>query len=105
VNDPAAEQPRYEAQEISFTAPMYGYQMSQPLGEAAALEAEILEESGMSLETFRRMRVTGTRRLGRLIPKIEVAETPRGVQLSFMLHKGGFATTLLREFMKTEPED
>jgi len=102
VNDPSAEQPRYEAQEISFTAPIYGYKMSQPLGEAAALEAEILEESGISMETFRRMRVTGTRRFGRLTPRVEVTEAPRGVRLSFMLHKGGFATTLLREFMKTE---
>jgi tRNA pseudouridine13 synthase len=102
VNDPITEQPRYEAQEISFTAPIYGYKMSQPLGEAAALEAEIFEESKMSMETFRHMRVTGTRRFGRLTPRIEVTEAPRGVQLSFMLHKGGFATTLLREFMKTE---
>jgi tRNA pseudouridine13 synthase len=62
VNDPVTEQPRYEAQEISFTAPIFGYKMSQPLGEAAVLEAEIFEESKMSIETFRRMRVTGTRR-------------------------------------------
>jgi tRNA pseudouridine13 synthase len=102
VNDPGIEQPRYDSQEISFTAPMYGYQMSQPLDEAAALEAEILDESGMSLEIFRSMRVKGTRRLGRLTPRIEVAVHARGVQLSFMLHKGGFATTLLREFMKTK---
>jgi len=102
VNDPLTEQPRYEAQEISFTAPIYGYQMSKPLGEPAALEAEIFEESEMSMETFRRMKVTGTRRFGRLTPRIEVAEASRGVQLSFMLPKGGFATTLLSEFMKTE---
>jgi tRNA pseudouridine13 synthase len=101
VNDLTTEQPRYEAQEISFTAPIYGYKMSQALDEAAVLEAEIFEESKMSLETFKRMRVTGTRRFGRLTPRIEVTEAPRGVQLSFMLHKGGFATTLLREFMKT----
>ena len=48
VNDPSAEQPRYEDQEISFTAPIYGYRMSRPLGEAAALEAEIFDESGVS---------------------------------------------------------
>jgi tRNA pseudouridine13 synthase len=102
VNDPRIEQRRYNAQEISFTAPMYGYQMSQPLGEAATLEAEILEESKISLETFRRMRVKGTRRLGRLTTRIKVAEVSRGVQLSFMLLKGGFATILLREFMKTK---
>ena len=102
VNDPLTEQPRYEAKEISFTAPIYGYQMSKPLGEAAALEDEIFEESEMSTETFKRMKVTGTRRFGRLTPRIEVTEATRGVQLSFMLPKGGFATTLLREFMKTE---
>jgi tRNA pseudouridine13 synthase len=102
VNDPSTEQPRYEAQEISFTAPIYGYKMSQPLGEAATLEAEIFNESETSMETFKRMKVTGTRRFGRLTPRIEVTEAPRGIQLSFMLHKGGFATTLLREFMKTE---
>jgi tRNA pseudouridine13 synthase len=103
VNDLAVDQPRYEAQEISFTAPMYGFEMSRALGESAVLEAEILEESEISMETFRRMKVTGTRRLGRLKPRIEVAELPRGIELSFMLHKGGFATTLLREFLKTEP--
>jgi len=102
VNDPSTEQPRYEAQEISFTAPIYGYKMSQPLGDAAVLEAEIFDESETSMEKFRRMKVTGTRRFGRLTPRIEVTEAPRGIQLSFMLHKGGFATTLLREFMKPE---
>ena len=76
--------------------------MSRPLGEAAALEAEIFDESGVSMETYKRMKVTGTRRFGRLTPRIEVTETPRGIQLSFMLHKGGFATTLLRELMKPE---
>ncbi len=103
VNDLADEQPRYVAQEISFTAPMFGFQMSEALGDSGALEAEILEESEMSMKNFKRMKVTGTRRLGRLIPRIEVSDSPRGVELSFMLHKGGFATTLLREFMKNEP--
>ncbi len=103
VNDVEVEQPRYVAQEISFTAPMYGFQMSQATGEAGELEALILEESEMSLKTFKRMKVKGTRRLGRLTPRIDVAEVPRGLMLSFTLHKGGFATTLLREFMKNEP--
>ena len=103
VNDVDVEQPRYIAQEISFTAPMYGFQMSKALGEASELEAEILEESEMSMKNFKRMRVKGTRRLGRLTPRIEVAEDPRGLKLSFMLHKGGYATALLREFMKNKP--
>ncbi|MBW1839940.1 MAG: tRNA pseudouridine(13) synthase TruD, partial [Deltaproteobacteria bacterium] len=71
-----------------------------PLGKPGAFEDEILEESGVSLETFRGRKITGTRRFGRLTPRIEVSEAPRGVQLSFMLHKGGYATSMLREFMK-----
>ena len=102
VNDLLTDQPRYESKEISFTAPIYGYQMSKALDEAASLEEEIYQESEMSMNKLKRMKVTGTRRIGRLIPKIEVTAVPRGIQLSFMLHKGGFATILLREFMKNE---
>ena len=104
VNDLEAEQPRYLSKEISFTAPMYGYRMSQPTGDAAKLEAEILEESDVTMEALRRNGVTGTRRLGRLVPSIDVSVVPRGIRLGFMLHKGGFATTLLREFMKTSAD-
>ena len=100
VNDPVAEQARFDAKKISFTAPIYGFKMSRPLAEPGAIEEEILEESGVSMDTFKRAKLTGTRRFGRLVPRIEVSEVPRGVQLSFMLHKGGYATSLLREFMK-----
>jgi tRNA pseudouridine13 synthase len=102
VNDLATDQSRYLAQEISFTAPIYGYKMSKPLGESACLEAEILEESEMTMDVFKRGKITGTRRFGRLTPKIDIIETSRGLQLSFMLPKGGYATTILREFMKNK---
>ncbi len=100
VSDVETDQPRYEVQEISFTAPMFGHKMSQPLGESAILEEEILAESEMSMDVFKKAKITGTRRFGRLAPRIDVAETSRGLQLSFMLPKGGYATTILREFMK-----
>ncbi|MCW4051244.1 MAG: tRNA pseudouridine(13) synthase TruD [Candidatus Bathyarchaeota archaeon] len=105
VDDSDAEQPRYIAQEISFTTPMYGYKMSKPTDEAAQLEDEIFKESNLTMDLLRKQRVTGTRRLGRLIPRIKVDKTQDGVQLSFMLRKGGFATILLREFMKTRLKD
>ncbi len=100
VNDITVDQPRFDSKEISFTAPIFGYKMSHPLEESAKLEAEIFEESEMSMKTFKRMKITGTRRFGRLTPEIEVTQNQRGIQLDFMLHKGGFATTLLQEFMK-----
>lgn len=101
IDDPVDFQQRYINREISFTAPMYGPKMAKATGEPGALESKIFAESGLSNKLLKRNRVTGTRRRGRLTPRIEIEETPRGVQLSFTLHKGGFATILLREFMKT----
>ncbi len=100
VSDLETDQPRFMSQEISFTAPIFGHKMSKPLGESAGLEEEILEETGVTLETLKRAKLTGTRRFGRQIPKIEVMRTQKGIQLSFTLSKGGYATTLLREIMK-----
>jgi len=101
IDDPVGWQHRYVNGGISFTAPMFGPKMDRASGEAGELEAEIFEESGLSNKLLKRNRVTGTRRRGRLMPRIEIYAKPRGIQLSFTLHKGGFATTLLREFMKT----
>ena len=102
VNDIDAEQARFDAGEISFTAPIIGYKMSTPRGEPGVLEDEVLEESGVTMDILRRAKLTGTRRFGRLVPRIEVSEDLRGVRFSFMLHKGGYATSLLREFMKVK---
>ena len=102
VNSVEEEQPRFDAKEISYTAPIYGYKMSHPLGESATLEEKIFEESGVTLTDLKQLNITGTRRFGRLTPDIEIAEVDRGFRLSFTLHKGGYATTVLREFMKND---
>lgn len=100
VNELETDQPRFVAKEISFTAPIYGHKMSKPIGASALLEEEILDESGITMDTLKRAKLTGTRRYGRQVPRIDVKETQRGIQLSFTLSKGGYATTLLREIMK-----
>jgi tRNA pseudouridine13 synthase len=103
VTDASLEQPRYEAQEISFTAPMYGSNMWAATDESAQLEAEILAESPVTLEHFGAFGVEGTRRLGRLLlPDCTVSanEELQGVTMAFSLPKGAFATTILREVMK-----
>jgi tRNA pseudouridine13 synthase len=105
VTDAALEQARYAAQEISFTAPMYGSKMWAATGEAAKLEAEILAESPVTLEHFDNFGVEGTRRLGRLLlPEctVEANEALEGVTIAFALPKGAFATTILREVMKVD---
>lgn len=107
VEDLDAEQPRYVAKEISFTAPLYGPKMRAAQGEAAELEAEILAQTPVTERRFQKAKVQGTRRLGRiLVPDLaaEMGEMDDGltVTVSFTLTKGAFATTVMREIMKVD---
>ena len=102
VIDPAAEQPRLDAKQLSFTAPIYGYKMRQASGEAKELEDEVFASSGLTIEDLRRCGAEGTRRMGRLIPEVTVEPAPEGITLGFTLPAGGYATVVLREFMKND---
>lgn len=103
VVDAAAEQPRYAAQEISFTAPLYGPRMWMAKDEAAELENEVLRQAEVTLDDFGRVHVEGTRRMGRLlVTDLAVEADDEGLVLRFELRKGAFATTVLREVMKVD---
>lgn len=103
VVDDTVEQPRYAAQQVSFTAPIYGPKMWLAKAEAGALEAEILAEADLTLEHFQAARVDGSRRLGRLlVPDLHSAMNEEGLVVEFFLPKGAFATTVLRELMKVD---
>ncbi len=103
VEDAAAEQPRFAAQEISFTAPLFGAKMWPAAGDAGALEAMILAETEITEDRWRIAKIEGGRRLGRVIaPDLRLTQVAQGLLLEFFLPKGSFATTLLREFMKNE---
>jgi tRNA pseudouridine13 synthase len=102
VEDSQVEQPRFERGEISFTAPIYGYKMREAKYEAKTLEDSIFAEAGVTLDDLRRVGADGTRRLGRLLPEIAVGEHTEGMTLSFTLPAGGYATVVLREFMKND---
>jgi tRNA pseudouridine13 synthase len=103
VVDAAAEQPRYAAQEISFTAPVYGPRMWTAKEQAGELEAEVLRRAQVTLEDFRRVHMEGTRRMGRLLlTELSATADESGLVLRFMLRKGAFATTVLREVMKVD---
>lgn len=106
VRDVAAEQERYAAKEITFTAPLFGAKMWAAQGEAGELEASILRDAGVGVDDFQRVKVEGTRRLGRLlVAPVTLAVSPGKVTFAFFLPKGAFATTVLREFMKVELAD
>lgn len=104
VTDEHAETARLAAGEITHTGPIFGSKTRPALGEPGRLEAEVLAASGVSADDFRRCRLKGSRRPGRLlVDEVEITEHPQGLQFSFALPKGAYATVLMREFMKTEP--
>ena len=99
---PESETVRYENGEISFTAPIFGPRMWWAEGPSGDKEREIFDKSGITLEELRSLDVRGTRRLGRILPEITVKASERGLNLSFFLPKGAYATIVLREIMKKE---
>ncbi len=103
VTDVEMENPRYTAQEISFTAPIYGPDMWAATGPSGELEAEVLADNGFTIEQMAKARLSGTRRMGRLhLTDLSVEANDAGLVVRFSLPKGAFATTLLRELMKNE---
>ncbi|MEZ4862081.1 MAG: tRNA pseudouridine(13) synthase TruD [Caldilineaceae bacterium] len=106
VVDVEAEQPRYTAHEISFTAPLLGAKLWAAKDEAGALEAAIAAESPVTQEMWQKARVDGTRRMGRLLASdLQISQHELGIVFDFSLPKGAFATTVLREFMKVSLSD
>ena len=103
VEDPERENPRAQALEISPTGPLFGKKYFEAEDASRALEDEILERYGLTRADFAARR--GARRPIR-VPLLEASVEPaaEGVWLSFFLPKGSYATSLLREVMKKNPE-
>lgn len=125
VTDVAVEQSRYAAQEISFTAPLFGAKMWAAKEDAGALEEATQAHAMVGAEDWRKVKMNGSRRYGRiLLPDLVIrplepkapdavvqAMTSTGtstgevLEFQFSLPKGSFATVVLREFMKVDLDD
>ena len=102
VEDPEAEQPRFDRDEITYTGPIYGSRMWWAAGQPGDLEHHVLERSAVTVEMLDRERLKGSRRRARLVLEdLEVEPHPDGLLFTFSLPKGSYATTVLREVMKT----
>ena len=100
---------------VFITAPLPGYNTEFASGVPGEIEQEILQELSVPLEGFNiekipEMSSKGTRRevLLQAEPKFEVTDDELNpgkskVVLEFMLPKGSYATTVLREYMKVDP--
>lgn len=109
VEDASVEQARAERGEISPSGPLFGYRMTEPTGRAGEIENCLLRSEGLTKEAFRSgpLRVKGARRASRFLPEkpsISLGADDRGtyLELRFVLPRGCYATTLLRE-MFVEP--
>ena len=103
VEDPAREQPRADAFEISATGPIVGGRERTPVGDVARGEAQVLARFGIDAAalaaTPRGLRLRGARRALRVRPEeIAVgASGPREAVLRFVLPPGSYASVLLQE--------
>src|SRR5205823_3038493 len=110
VEDVAREQPRCDAFEISPTGPLFGYRMTEPEGEQATIESQVLAAENMRPEDWRQgthLRVKGARRPLRFQPhtvSVSAGDDDLGayIELRFQLESGCYATTVLREICKTD---
>jgi tRNA pseudouridine13 synthase len=98
-----------------ITAPLPGYNTEFASGIPGEIEQAVLEElkvplKGFNIEKIPEMSSKGIRReiLLQVEPKFEVGEDELNpgkskAILEFMLPKGSYATTVLREYMKVDP--
>lgn len=110
VDDPAGEEERLRAFEISPTGPIFGTKMKRPTGTVAELEQQVLDELGIGdareLRPPRGLRLFGSRRALRVQPG-NLAATWHGtvLELGFELPAGSYATVLLAELFPDGIED
>ncbi|MDD5306375.1 MAG: tRNA pseudouridine(13) synthase TruD [Deltaproteobacteria bacterium] len=108
VDDPAAEQQRTDAFEISPTGPLFGPRMTEPRDEPARMEDDALASAGVDRRAFEAkgpLSCPGGRRPLRFRPEgaeVEPGSDEHGpfLELRFTLSPGCYATAILREIGK-----
>ncbi|MDL2269351.1 tRNA pseudouridine(13) synthase TruD [Desulfosarcina sp. OttesenSCG-928-G17] len=100
VSDADDENKRFSRGEVTYTGPIYGFKMKAAQAASGAEEAELLNRFDLTLEDFRRFRAPGSRRDAILsLSDIGIRPVDDGLEFSFVLPSGAYATTVLREFM------
>jgi tRNA pseudouridine13 synthase len=101
VEDPTAESERAARGEVSATGTLFGRKVRPLAFDAGALEDDALAAFGLRPEVFSSRR--GDRRLTRVfLEDASVVDEPDGFRVTFTLPRGSFATSVLREIMKTD---
>ncbi|PLX42476.1 MAG: tRNA pseudouridine(13) synthase TruD [Deltaproteobacteria bacterium] len=94
------DQPRLDSFEVSPTGPIFGKKMKSPEGAIAEAERGVLDDFGLAEELFGRE--TGSRKeLRAPVAGASASEWDEGVELTFTLMPGVYATSLVREIAKS----
>lgn len=103
IEDLHDAQQRFEARKIIYTGPIYGHKMRSAGGKARVLEINLLESLGLNPEIFKPLRAPGSRRAGIVhVDDLTIKKVMNGLEFTFTLPSGTYATTLLREFTRKE---
>jgi len=106
VEDPAAELDRVKDFRISASGPMFGRKMKLPEGLPREREEAVLREEGLDLPMFGLpggLGMEGERRPLRIpLKELSIRMDEAGLILGFSLPKGAYATSVLREVMKSD---
>ena len=108
AEDVVREQARFDARETVTAGPMFGRKMFSAAEEVKEREAAVLVDAGLTVESFQGFGklVSGTRRHNVIyLNDLTEVRGADGVQLSFSLPAGCYATVLLREVMKGDRID
>jgi tRNA pseudouridine13 synthase len=107
VQDVPAEQARFDSKETLHCGPMFGKRTFAAEAVAAEREAAVLAANNLSVAAFDGFGklMSGTRRHNLVdLTNLQAEWKPEGLQLVFDLPAGSYATVLLREVMKLDPE-
>lgn len=106
VENAEQEQPRADRFEISPTGILFGSRVSWAAGEPGMIEEAVMTEAGATKETLiaaaKACGFRGERRALRIpLAELEWSLDGNALTLSFSLPPGAYATSVLRELMKT----
>jgi tRNA pseudouridine13 synthase len=102
VDDLDEARQRFEAGRIIYTGPIYGYKMMAAAGPAGDCEKELLRRFGLAPGAFKPLRAAGSRRAAIVqLHDLTFKPVQQGLEFTFTLPAGAYATTVLREFTRS----
>lgn len=103
IEDLQEAQQRFQDRKIIYTGPIFGHKMRPAADQAEEYERGLLESLDLNPQIFKPLRAPGSRRAGIVhVDDLSIEKVREGLEFTFTLPSGTYATTLLREFTRNE---